>query len=228
MTLEQHLEQLRTDLQTLTEEERGRLEPLLVALAVSILVNRNVRDAASLERLGADLATVADAAGETVRRAFVTAGQMQAALLETEFDELLEAAAVLTADEHRTIVLERTAVVLDERVQLVDGQRDLSYVPGYAQTITDVAVGVGSKEGTEQTALILGAAALAAGTLQKIFVRVSSRKEPRKNHEVLEGTIREANGTWLIGGIEVQGPNDLALDLSERLWCGHAAVYFIG
>ena len=226
VNLDDHLEQLRTDLQTTTGEGRETLEPLLAALAVSILVNRNLRDAASLERLEADLAAVADAAGETVRRAYVQAGQMQAQLLGADFDELLEEAAVLVADEHRAIVLERTAVVLDEHVRLVDGQRDLSYVPDYAQIITDAAVSVGSKEGTEGTALILGAAALAAGALYKTFVRVSSRKEPRA-HSKLEGQTILADELWDIGGYLVFGPNDEALPLSERLFCGHANAFFV-
>ena len=227
VNLDEHLGQLRTDLQTTTDEGRETLEPLLAALALSILVNRNLRDAASLKRLEADLAAVADAATETVRRAYVQAGQMQARLLEAEFDELLEEAAVLVADEHRAIVLERTAVVLGEHVRLVDGQRDLSYVPGYAQTITDAAVSVGSKEGTEGTALILGAAALAAGALYKTFTRVRSVKEPRA-HAKLEGVTIGASELWDIGGYLVFGPNDPELPLFERLNCGHANVFSLG
>lgn len=224
--LEAEVAQLRTDLEAISKEERGRLEPLLAALAVSVLVDRNLRDAASHERLQIDLAGVADIAGEAVRRAFVRAGQMQAALLEAEWDELLEQAAVLVADEHRAIVLERTAVVLDERVQLVDGARDLSYVPGYAETITDVAIGVGSKEGTEQTALLVGGQELVAGRLYKTFVRVSARKEPRA-HSELEGQTIPADELWDIGGYRVFGPNDPELPLSERLFCGHANAFFV-
>lgn len=226
MDLGAELESLRAALATAAEEERDRLEPLLAALAVSVLVHRNVRDAASLARLGADLAAVADAAADTVRRSYRAAGETQARLLGGAFDELLSEAGELAVAEHRAVVLERTPVVLDENVRLKDGQRDLSYVPGYAEVITDVAVGVGSKEGTEGAALLLGAAALAAGRLYKTFVRVRSVKEPRA-HSKLEGMSIPADELWDIGGTLAYGPNDPVLPLRERIFCGHSNLFYV-
>jgi hypothetical protein len=222
--LEAELEALRAALEATTEEGRGTLEPLLAALAVSVLIHRNLRDAASLERLEADLAAVADVAAGTVRRAFAEAGRMQARLLEGEFDELLAEAGEIVAAEHRAVVLERTATVLPEHVQLVDGQRDLSYVPGYAALITDVAVGVGSKEGTESAALLLGAVALAAGRLYKTFVRVSPRKEPRAlGARGADHTRRRTLGHRRLSRLRPQRPSAAAK--GKNLLCSRQHVF---
>ena len=107
MDLETQLEQLRSQLTQTTEEGRDTLEPLLAALALSILIHRNIRDAASLARLEADLEAVADVTAGVVLTAFVQSGRVQAALLKQDFDELMQAAGEVTAAEHRTIVLER-------------------------------------------------------------------------------------------------------------------------
>lgn len=110
------------------------------------------------------------------------------------------------------------AVVIRDRAEEVIRRATLPLVSPYARLAAQVLVTDAARFGTRASG-ITGAAT------HKRFVRLRPAHEPRA-HSRYEGTERPIDGTWLIAGIEVDGPGDPRLPWSERAWCGHICEYF--
>lgn len=118
-------------------------------------------------------------------------------------------------------VAERLATVraqlIRERADAVLRRATEGMVSPYARLAAQVLVNDAARTG-------LKAGGISGDATHKQFIRLRPVQEPR-SHSRYEGTIRPIDGTWLIAGIEVDGPGDPRLPWSERAWCGHICKY---
>jgi predicted nucleic acid-binding protein len=106
---------------------------------------------------------------------------------------------------------------VDTLRDLVTGE-DIDYVARYyGDLVSDALTLEAARTGTQ-------AAGTYHGATYKEFVRIRGAIEPR-GHSALEGSVIPADATWNISGIDVLAPGDPALPLSERIHCGHVAMY---
>lgn len=110
------------------------------------------------------------------------------------------------------------AKVIRDRAEDVLRRATLPLVSPYARLAAQVLVTDAARAGTTAGGLI-------GGATHKRFVRLRPALEPRA-HSRYEGSERPIDGTWLIAGIEVDGPGDPRLPWSERAFCGHICEYF--
>lgn len=110
----------------------------------------------------------------------------------------------------------RSVIVKDRAVEVISRATKAQVSP-YARLAAQVLVTDAARTGTT-------AAGIVGEATHKQFIRIRQALEPR-GHSHLEGSIRPVNGTWTIAGIEVDGPGDERLPMSERAWCGHICKY---
>lgn len=122
---------------------------------------------------------------------------------------LLDTASRL-AEVRASVVRERAAEVLRRATE--------NMVSPYARLAASVLVTDAARAGGK-------AAGIVGDATHKRFIRLRPVQEPRA-HSKYENTVRPVDGTWLIAGIEVDGPGDERLPWSERAWCGHGLRYF--
>ncbi|THF70492.1 hypothetical protein E7T06_07245 [Deinococcus sp. Arct2-2] len=110
------------------------------------------------------------------------------------------------------------AKVVRDRAETVILKATQGLVSPYARLAAQVLITDAARTGTT-------AGGLVGGATHKEFIRIRGAKEPR-THSRYEDTVRPINGTWLIAGIEVDGPGDARLPWSEKAFCGHICRYF--
>jgi hypothetical protein len=121
---------------------------------------------------------------------------------------------LVTAAEQLAVV---RAKLIRERAESVIVKATQALVSPYARLAAQVLVTDAARTGTT-------AGGIVGGATHKEFVRIRGAKEPR-THSKYEGTVRPMDGTWLIAGIEVDGPGDARLPWSEKAFCGHICKY---
>lgn len=111
----------------------------------------------------------------------------------------------------------RGALLAQRAAEVLLGRSE-AYVDPYTRLAAQVLIFDSHREGASE-------GGRQGGATHKQFIRVRPVAEPR-SHSIYEGTVRELNGTWLIAGIEAQGPGDERLPWSEKAFCGHVTRYF--
>lgn len=168
------------------------------------------------EQLHSGLSTAATlAAIEARARVGIFAAAELAAL--AQFAELRAGrAGLVLTNAAEQLAVTRGAVVA-ERAGVVLNNATRNMVSPYARLAAQILVTDAARTGTTM-------GGIEGGATHKQFVRLRPVREPRA-HSRHEGTIRPIDGTWLIAGIEAQGPGDPRLPWSERAWCGHICKY---
>lgn len=114
------------------------------------------------------------------------------------------------------LAVPRGALLARRAVEVLAGRGE-AYVDPYTRLATQVLIFDSHREGAAE-------GGRQGGATRKQFIRVRPVAEPRA-HSVYEGTIRPIGGTWLMAGIEAQGPGDERLPWSEKANCGHVTKY---
>lgn len=110
------------------------------------------------------------------------------------------------------------AKTVRERAEEVLWRATGGMVSPYARLAASVLVTDAARTGGKSAAIV-------GDATHKRFIRLRPVREPR-SHSKYENTVRPIDGTWLMAGIEADGPGDGRLPWSERAWCGHGLRYF--
>lgn len=122
----------------------------------------------------------------------------------------------LLTDICEGLALARGKIIRD-RAEIVLAKATANMVSPYARLAAQILVTDAARAGCK-------AGGIYGEATHKQFVRLRRVQEPRA-HSKYEGTVRPIDGTWLIAGIEVDGPGDERLPWSERAWCAHGLKY---